>query len=223
MKVTLLFFAFFGLLGWLAPKKKVIFFGDSITQAAVKPDGYIEFMKKELEKKGKSNDYELIGAGISGNKVPDLLARLEKDVLSQSPDVVFIYIGINDVWHYSHPCCKDNGGGTPKALFESGLKEIISRIQAKGTSVVLCTPSVIGEAEAGTNAQDKMLDDYAAVSRKVAKETNAQLCDLRAAFQRYLTKYNKSNVDKNVLTTDGVHLNSTGNQLVGREMLRFLP
>ena len=89
--------------------------------------------------------------------------------------------------------------------------------------MILCTPSVIGEAEAGTNPQDKMLDEYAAISRKVAKDTDSKLCDLRAAFQRHLGKYNKSNMSKDILTTDGVHLNVKGNQLVAREMMAFLP
>lgn len=207
-----------GLLGWIAPKKKIVFFGDSITQAAVNANGYIDVLGKELDKKGKDSEYELIGAGISGNKVPDLQARLERDVLSRNPDVVFIYIGINDVWHYAQP----NNSGTPKAKFQAGLTDIISQLKAKNIRVILCTPSVIGEAAAGTNPQDRMLDDYAATSRKVAQATGAELCDLRAAFQRYLGKYNKSNMDKNVLTTDGVHLNNAGNQLVAKEMLAFL-
>ena len=42
---------------------------------------------------------EMINAGISGHKVPDLQGRLDRDVLSKEPTVVFIYIGINDVWH----------------------------------------------------------------------------------------------------------------------------
>ena len=218
MKTVLFAIGLLGLFGWLPPKKRVVFFGDSITQAAVKPDGYLDVLKKELDKNGRGGDYEIVGAGISGNKVPDLQARLERDVLSRNPDVVFIYIGINDVWHYAQP----NNSGTPKAKFESGLTDIISQLKAKNIRVVLCTPSVIGEAAAGTNPQDKMLDEYAAASREVAQATGAALCDLRAAFQRYLGKHNKDNLDKNVLTTDGVHLNNAGNQLVAREMVAFL-
>jgi len=223
MKILFFSIALFGLFGWVVPKKKVVFFGDSITQAAVGADGYITIIDKELEKNGKKTNYELIGAGISGNKVPDLQARLVQDVLNHNPDVVFIYIGINDVWHFSHPCCKDNGGGTPIARFEAGLKGIIGKIQAKGAQVILCTPSVIGEATPGTNAQDKMLDEYAAVSRKVAKETGARLCDLRKAFQKHIATNNKDNTEKGILTTDGVHLNPAGNALVARQMVPFLP
>ena len=45
---------------------KVILFGDSITQAGVRPGGYITLMQESHA------NYELIGAGIGGNKVYDL-------------------------------------------------------------------------------------------------------------------------------------------------------
>src|ERR1041385_6134332 len=73
--------------------QKVIFFGDSITAQGVRPGGYITRMKEALSQKGLANDYELIGAGIGGNKVYDLFLRMDEDVLAQIPDVVFIYIG----------------------------------------------------------------------------------------------------------------------------------
>lgn len=49
--------------------KKVIFFGDSITQAGVKPNGYITRIGEMLASKNLASNYELIGAGIGGNKV----------------------------------------------------------------------------------------------------------------------------------------------------------
>jgi len=36
---------------------------------------------------------EIIGAGVGGNKVPDLQARIEKDVLAKKPTIVVVYIG----------------------------------------------------------------------------------------------------------------------------------
>ena len=41
---------------------------------------------------------ELIGKG-GGDKVSDLLTEYRDDVIKLNPDMVFIYIGINDVWH----------------------------------------------------------------------------------------------------------------------------
>jgi len=81
-------------------------------------------------------------------------------VLQKKPTIVLIYIGINDVWHWNR------NRGTKKEVFEAGLKDMISRINAAGAKVILCTPTVIGEKTDGTNKFDKMLDEYSAISRK---------------------------------------------------------
>src|SRR5215469_12482239 len=60
--------------------KRVIFFGDSLTEFGLHRDGYITVMKRMLKQQGIT-DYDLFGAGVSGNKVPDLYARLIKDVI----------------------------------------------------------------------------------------------------------------------------------------------
>jgi isoamyl acetate esterase len=126
-----------------------------------------------------------------------------------------------NVWHYSHPCCKDKEGGTPKDKFEAGLTEVVNKIKTSGAQVIICTPSVIGEKTSG-NEQDKMLDEYSAISRKIAKTTNSQLCDLRKAFQQQLKKVNRENNKEGILTSDGVHLNEEGNKFVARQMLKYL-
>jgi len=52
-------------------------------------------IRGQLQKKGSQDKYELSSTGVGGNKVRDLLARFEKDVISQKP--FFLMIGINDV------------------------------------------------------------------------------------------------------------------------------
>jgi isoamyl acetate esterase len=195
--------------------ERIIFLGDSITQAGVGPKGYVTVIKAALAEKHKDLGIEVIGAGISGNKVPDLQARLEKDVLAKKPTLVVIYIGINDVWHGE----KDPARGTPKDKFEAGLKDIIGKIKAGGARVVLCTPTVIGEKKGGANKLDAQLDEYADISRKVAQDTGSQLCDLRKAFVDYLTKNNADDKEKGVLTSDRVHLNEAGNKFVADTIL----
>jgi lysophospholipase L1-like esterase len=197
---------------------RIIFFGDSITELGVKPKGYVTVIQDSLRALRGEINAEVIGAGISGNKVTDLQKRLQNDVLDRKPTVVVIYIGINDVWHYAFPNLK----GTPREGFESGLKEIIAAIQNTGARVILCTPSVIGEKNDGTNPQDAMLDQYSAISRKFAKDTGSKLCDLRDAFTQYLRLHNPNNVDKGILTYDRVHLNDEGNRFVAERLLSIL-
>ena len=199
----------------LAKGSRIVFLGDSITEAGAGPGGYVDLVKKKLEAMPDLG-IEVIGAGISGNRVPDLEARLDRDVISKKPTVVVIYIGINDVWH------SQNGKGTPKDKFEAGLKSLVERLDKAGAKTVLCTASVIGEKTDGTNSLDKMLDEYCDVSRKVAREKKLPMIDLRKAFLKQLHKSNFANVENNVLTTDGVHLNANGNAFVAEQMLQGL-
>jgi lysophospholipase L1-like esterase len=171
-----------------------------------------------LTEKHKDLDIKVINAGISGNKVPDLQRRLQKDVLDKKPTLVVIYIGINDVWHGE----KDPKRGTSKEKFEEGLKDIIAKITNAGARVVLCTPSVIGEKTGGANSLDAKLDEYSDISRKIAKELKIPLCDLRAAFGDYLKSKNPDNKERGILTGDRVHLNPAGNKLVAETILKTI-
>lgn len=198
---------------------RIVFLGDSITAGGAKPPhGYIRVVEAVLNEKHPDLKIECIGAGISGNKVPNLQARVDKDVVAKKPTIVFIYIGINDVWHGQ----KDPAKGTMPDKFEAGLKEVIGKIQAGGARVILCTPTVIGEKKDGGNPLDAKLDQYADISRGIAKELNLQLCDLRKAFVDYLKENNPENKDRGILAPDGVHLNQAGNKLVADTMLKSL-
>jgi isoamyl acetate esterase len=197
---------------------RIVFFGDSITEAGAAPGGYVAMIKDALQRRGSTA--EVIGAGVSGNKVEQLQERIDKDVIAKKPTTVVVYIGINDVWHWSIgiPGAK----GSKKEQFEAGLRNVIAKIQAVGAKVILCTPSVIGEKKAGANPEDAMLEEYSAISRRVAGETGCALCDLRKAFAEHIAKNNPSDQEKGILTTDRVHLNAAGNAFVAGEILRVL-
>lgn len=197
-----------------AKKKRIVFFGDSITQMGVNDGGYINRIQKTL---GENSPYELIGAGIGGNKVYDLYLRMEQDVLSKKPAVVVIYVGINDVWHKTLL-----GTGTDADKYEKFYIAIIKKLQAKKIKVAVCTPTVIGEKKNNANPQDADLDKYSNVVRKLATEYNCTLIDLRTLFSKYEQENNTEDKESGILTTDRVHLNGTGNQLVADEMMKAL-
>ena len=208
--------------------KQVVFLGDSITQNAVINSedfkGYITLIQEEVDE-----NIKLIGRGISGDKVSDLLTRYKEDVLQLNPDIVFIYIGINDVWHKY-----DFGTGTDIDLYENGLRKIISDVKDQGAKVVLCTPTVIGENSGefrlgnqfkDVETMEKMdqdLDDFSDIIRKLSSEYNTELVDLRKAFKQYISENNPENKAKGILTTDGVHLNNKGSKLIAENMLNHI-
>ena len=219
---------------------KVVFLGDSITEAGIydkevgmpsgdtliypKYTGFITLLKNDIE-----DDIELIGKGVSGDKVSNLLERYKEDVLSLNPDIVFIYIGINDVWHKY-----DFGTGTDILFYENGLRKIIADIKSNGARVVLCTPTVIGENKGEFTLVNKFkdietmeimngdLDAYSDVIRKLSSELDTDLVDLRKIFVNYILENNPNNEPAGITTYDGVHLNDLGNKLIADEMLKFL-
>lgn len=190
--------------------KKIIFFGDSITQAGVKPGGYVDLIKKALD----PAKYEVIGAGIGGNKVYDLYLRMEDDVLNKKPDVVVIYIGVNDVWHKL-----SSRTGTDYDKFIGFYNALIKKIRNNGARVVLCTPAVIGEKKNNANEMDADLDKYSGAIRDIAAKNNLPLCDLRTIFKTYDAAHNTEDKEKGILTSDGVHLNDKGNQTLADKLL----
>ena len=198
-------------------KKKILFFGDSITQQGAGPNGYIKKIDSLINQKGLASKYETIGAGISGNKIYDLYLRMDSDVLAKNPDAVVIFIGVNDVWHK-----RTSGTGTDADRFERFYNAIIKKLKARNIAVYLCTPASIGEKNDFTNPLEGELNSYSAMIRKIATDNNCPLIDLRQAFTDYLKSNNPENKDRGVLTTDGVHLNMAGNIFVAQKMVDVL-
>jgi len=196
---------------------RIVFFGDSITANGSKPEGFITRIEQQLAGQYPSLSATLINEGMPGNAVPDLQARVG-NVIALKPTLVVMYIGINDVWRTI------DGMGTPTtpSQYTAGLNEIIGKLEAAGSQVLLCTPSVIGEKHDGENALDGLLDQYAGLSRQVAVNSGVSLCDLHAAFQKYEQQYNTADQAAGVLTYDGVHLTAKGNELVADEILSML-
>ena len=202
---------------WAPTKKKVVFFGDSITQAGVQPGGYIRLMDSLVALDKKSADYELIGAGIGGDKIYDLYLRMEEDVLKKQPDIVVIYVGVNDVWHKS-----SSGTGTDYNKFGRFYEAVVAKLQAAGIKVIISTPAVIGERTDHSNPQDGDLNFYSQWIRSFAAKKSIPLVDLRSLFIQYNLVNNPENKESGILTRDRVHLTPAGNNLVAKEMWKVI-
>jgi lysophospholipase L1-like esterase len=218
LKFVLLVAFFATSIAMISRKKiRIVFFGDSITQAGVGPRGYITRLGQMLKDKNLADQYELLGAGIGGNKVYDLYLRMDSDVIARTPDIVVIWIGVNDVWHKT-----SYGTGTDPDKFQRFYEAIIKKLQAKNIKVFLVTPSVIGERTDNSNQQDGDINHYSNIIRQIASSMNCGLIDLRKAFLEYNLKNNPENKESGILTTDRVHLNETGNEFVANQMFEAL-
>jgi lysophospholipase L1-like esterase len=85
---------------------KILFQGDSITDAFRKPEeinpayqlgnGYVFLIASRLTARFPQKNWKFINRGVSGNKILDLKKRWENDVLDLQPDVLTLLIGVND-------------------------------------------------------------------------------------------------------------------------------
>lgn len=196
-----------------AQKTRVVFFGDSITELGVKPDGYISRIGELAKTEGAGDRFELVGAGIGGNKIYDLYLRVDDDVIKRSPDIVVVFVGVNDVWHK-----KLLGTGTDFDKFGKFYEALADKLRAAKIKVVVCTPAVIGERTDFTNDSDGDLNLYSKWIREFAARRSLPLVDLRKAFLERNLAVNKDNSPSGILTTDRVHLNPAGNDLVAKEI-----
>jgi lysophospholipase L1-like esterase len=189
----------------------LIFFGDSLTALAIKdrnvPEGkgYVSLVRAALKKKG----VEVDAVATGGHRVPNLLARVEKDVLAKKPAVVVIQIGVNDA----------SAGVTPEK-FKEQLEELVAKLQEGGAKVVLCTCTCRIEGYDPKNAMDRKLDALAEAARSITKEKELPLNDLRKAFIAYWKKHNPENKPRGFLTYDGNHWTEAGHRYVAEQMLR---
>jgi lysophospholipase L1-like esterase len=195
---------------------RIIFFGDSLTalagQEAPKDrgvtKGYVRIVRETLTANHPDKQLEVDWVATGGHTVPDLLKRVDQDVIAKRPTIVVIQIGCNDARRI------------PKETFQSSLEQLIDKLQQAGIQVVQCTLTSVGEKHDGTNKDDAKLDEFAEVERQVAQAKNVPLNDLRRAFVAHWKANNPDNNASGVLTYDGNHFNQVGHDFVAEQMLK---
>lgn len=167
-----------------ATDRRVVFFGDSITQiwAKYEPDFFTQ---------------DVIDRGISGQTTAQMLVRFRQDVLDLHPRVVHILAGTNDI--------AGNTGPTSAAWIENNLMSMTEQAQAHGIKVVLASilpaarypwsPNV--DPVPAIRAMNAWMKSYAAQTGAVYVDYYDALDDGKGGFL-------------SALTLDGVHPNAAG-------------
>lgn len=204
--------------------EKIAFLGDSITQGGwSNPAGYVHLVIAGLEANGIKA--EPVPAGISGHKSDQMLARLDKDVLSKKPQWMTLSCGVNDVWHGPRGVPLDDAmakSGTydekvaTRGTYKKNITAIIDQATAAGVKPVMLTATVIQENLA--SKENGLLAPYNDFLRQLAKEKGVPMADLFAMFEERIKAENKPGVK--VLTSDGVHMNAEGNKLMATGVLK---
>ncbi len=187
--------------------------GDSITQNAT---GYCALLTALIAAAYPERGIKVINAGVSGNKVPDMLVRLDTDVLAHRPDWVTVNVGINDVWHG----LADWGtGGVSLEDYREGLATLVDRLLQGGAKVVLLPPTVIEENPESEG--NRRLAGYRAAMREVGQARGLLVAPTDTDFDRALVLGKQADSSFS-LTSDGVHMRPAGDAVMALAVLKTL-
>ena len=214
---------FFGMSHPFKANQTLLFIGDSITDCGREHpvgkrwnslgEGYVSIVDSIFGAVIPETPITVLNTGISGNRVTDLEARWQSDVLDLEPNWLSVMIGINDVWRHfdSEPGAEQ----VEPEQYELVYRSLLAKTRPQLDGLVLMTPYFLE-----TNRKDLMrvkMDAYGAIAKKLAVEFDAICVDTQAAFDRYLLHQPTES-----LCADRVHPNGLGHMILARAFLNAL-
>lgn len=198
-------------------KKVVLFQGDSITDSARHRYnindlglGYAMMSTSFYQANHPKKNIKFINKGISGDRITDLKQRWTKDCIKLNPDVVSIFIGINDCWRRY-----DSGEITSAEEFKEDYRFILKELKEKTSAkIILIEPFLLPVPEDRKKWRED-LDPKINVVRELAREFQTDFVPLDAIFaQAAIAK------EPEFWAPDGVHPSPAGHALIAREWLK---
>jgi lysophospholipase L1-like esterase len=207
-----------------------MFTGDSITDwfRVESPDGlgsgYPLRVAGEWAFRHPDRPVTFLNTGWRGDKVQDLEARWQADVLEAKPDVLSILVGMNDVaWHTFDP---DEGRVMSPEEYRAGYQRLLEPLA--GTELILIEPFLLpiratiehedlrfDEAVRAEWRED--LDPIIEVVHDLARQYGAQLLEADGMFADLCTK-----AEPEHWADDAVHPTPAGQAALAEAWLRLV-
>lgn len=202
---------------------KVLFIGDSISDFnRARPVGeglfealgtsYASDIAAQFTCMRPQMRLRFVNMGVSGNRVRDLKARWQTDVLDLKPDWVSVLIGINDVWRQFDSPLQMEQHVYPEE-YESTYDEIIRETLPRVKGMILMTPFFMEP-----NKNDPMrarMDAYGGIVKKLAERHGQTFVDLQAAWDDLFRHMHPCNI-----AWDRIHPNHVGHVYIANQFLK---
>ncbi|MFP3463930.1 SGNH/GDSL hydrolase family protein [Leifsonia sp. SIMBA_070] len=195
---------------------RVMFTGDSITDCertvGENPLGYGYPLRVAGQWGLRHPDRQpaWLNTGIAGNRVSDLTARWQADVLDAEPDVVSILVGINDCgFHYSlgfEEVTTDQ--------YRDGYRGLLAPLAERGVRLILIEPFLLPVSDE-QRAWRPDLDAKIQVVRQLAEEFDAHLVAADGMFAGLAATTGNA-----TWAADGVHPSPAGHAALAEAWLR---
>ena len=188
----------------------IVAFGSSSTAGygASSPDfNYPNRLAAQLRRQYPTADITVINAGVGGEDAPEMMKRLQKEVIDVHPDMVIWQVGTNAVLRNLDP------GETAK-LVEDG----VARVQAAGADLVLVDPQYSPKV-------NEHLESAGQIVRLLGKVAQLRHVGVFPRFEvmRQWHENQALPIDSFVIA-DGLHMNDWGYacfaQLLGDDIIR---
>ena len=188
---------------------KILFQGDSITDAGRDRNdfhdmgqGYAKFASAMIADSFPDAEFEFINLGISGNRSDNLIERTESDIVDVQPDIISILLGVNDVWHRTHPEVLFT---VTDEQFEANYRAVLERIRnATSAKILMIEPFLLYAPDKEYMREE--LGNIRAIVRKLAAEYADAFLPMSDVFEAALP----SAPQPDFYSADGVHPNAEG-------------
>lgn len=183
-------------------------------------EGYPAMVSAKLEKK-YPGDFRFYNRGVGGDRIPDVYARIVKDIINLKPDYMSLLVGVNDVWHgfdFGH-------NGTGVVRFEKVYNILLEELKEEfpELKVVIMGPFVLeGTATVNRPSQPDRYAEFrngvaemASIAKKLADKHGFPFINLQSVFDEVV-----KHVPANELLSDGVHPTAKGHEIITKEWLK---
>lgn len=198
---------------WLA-LETIVALGDSVT-LGVRRDGSVKADQTFAALLGEKPGRKVINAGIGGNNTDQMLARLERDVLSHRPDTVIIMAGLNDAAYVDPGPVARTWPRVSAEKYEANLMQIVQAVKKAGARAILTTPNPMTKRYVyssfgfynGRDINESLLL-YRSAVHAVSTSQSVCMVDVYSGMQRQ-EKWEE-------MLPDGIHPNPDGHRLIAR-------
>ena len=149
--------------------------------------------------------YNIINNGFGGSHFSDLLYFYDELIIKQTPEILFIYEGDNDI----------GGGKKPSKIFKQA-KKLVKNIKTDlpKTKVILISPKP-------SIARENLKKDYIKLNKKLKKYCKNQ-DNLEFADVWNIMLDENGNVFQDIFIEDGLHMNKKGYDLWAKVIGEYL-
>ncbi|MEJ5964025.1 SGNH/GDSL hydrolase family protein [Pedobacter immunditicola] len=184
------------------------------------------FMALSVISNASFAQFKVLNKGIAGNNTQNLLARIDKDVISEKPDLVILMAGTNDMVNSRKMIAYDQ--------LEQNYRQIMEKLRANHITIVLMSPPPVDtgylflrhDPKSYSEDPNAKIDSLNKLIKKLSEVNNSHFIDLHAVFKAAgspnRTVSSLTVNEANMGLADGIHPTKEGYELIANTIYTYL-